>query len=151
MSDTMVTIAPIVEALAPYVIPVVVTLVGAAVSWAAQAAKKYAHVSIDAQLVDNIREAAKTEAGAILAKDARNLQGVSFHMDHPAILEAADNVAEVAAKEISALGMTPDRVNQIVLGEVGKLQAVASPYTVAAPASSGIAGYGAGGGQAGGR
>jgi hypothetical protein len=80
--------------------------------------------------VDSIRQAAQTEAGVLIAEAADNLSARSIPVASPAIAAAAARIAAAMPEAMKAVGMTPDTLQRLVAGEIGKLQAQATAISV---------------------
>lgn len=118
--------------LQPYVTILLQTLAGGALTLAAVLANRWFGIVIDAAKLDRVKECAKTQVGVMVAGAADNLKNTTVDVHSTAVRSAADTVIAVLPGLIKDLGLTPESVNRIVAGEIGKMQA-ASP-AIAAPA-----------------
>lgn len=132
-STTTVAAAPWVAFLAPYVNLLVASLIPILIGWFVAMISKYTHVQIEASAVDAIKSAAATSAGKLVAASETNLAGQTFDVHSAAVKTIADEVIAVVPGAIKALGdqATPEAVQRIVVGEIGKLQA-STPAPVSA-------------------
>lgn len=122
-SSSAVSAAPFIDALAPYIVAVGVTVVTAAIGWAAQQFSKMTGINIDAQHLANLKSAAASEAGALLAADAQNLAGKTFNIGSPEVAAIVNRIGARFPDAVKALAPTPNALATIVAGEIGKLQA----------------------------
>jgi nitrogen fixation protein FixH len=132
---TAIAAAPIVDALRPIISAVVTTIVGAAVTFAVALLTRWTGVTVQSTYVDSIRQAAQTEAGVLIAEAADNLSSRSIPVASPAIVAAAARIAAAMPEAMKAVGMTPDALQRLVAGEIGKLQAQATAVSVPPPIS----------------
>jgi nitrogen fixation protein FixH len=127
--------APIVDALRPIISAVVTTIVGVAVTFAVALLTRWTGVTLQSTYVDSIRQAAQTEAGVLIAEAADNLSSRSIPVASPAIVAAAARITATMPEAMKAVGMTPDALQRLVAGEIGKLQAQATAVSVPPPIS----------------
>jgi hypothetical protein len=127
--------APVVEALRPIISAVATTMAGVAVTFAVALLRRWTGVTMQSTYVDSIRQAAQTEAGVLIAEAADNLSSRSIPVASPAIAAAATRIAAAMPEAMKAVGMTPDTLQRLVAGEIGKLQAQATAISVPASIS----------------
>ena len=130
MSDAIV--AELVRELEPVLIPIAVSAVGAAVSIAFSAVSRWSggKIAADAAFEAKVRDAAATEAGALVAAAADNLATHQVTIGNPMLEQSVANVV-AAIPELQAMsGWSNDKIAGLVVGEIGKLQA---RMTAAAP------------------
>jgi hypothetical protein len=134
MSDpsTAVAIGPLVQALEPLVQTAVATAVGAVAIIALTTWNRWLGKKTTEDQKDAIRKAAATEAGVMVAEASDNLAGRSISVSNPAVAAAAAHVIAAAPLAVNATGVTSADVSRLVAGEIGKLQALASPTAPAA-------------------
>jgi hypothetical protein len=129
MTDTQTAIAaaPFVAAFQPFVTAIATTIVGAAVTFAAAQFAKWTGVALQASYVETLRKAAETEAGAAVAEAADNLAAREIPLASPIVAAAARRIADALPGAMKSAGVTPEGVARLVAGEIGKLQARATP------------------------
>ena len=128
-------LGPFIAWLSPAVGLLLQGLVGLAVTILSAKAYQWFHISSDATQVARWKSAASTEAGALWAKETDQLKTAVLTVNDPRISAAANNVIQRVPALSAAIGVTPEAAATIVLGEIGKLQAAATP-AVAAPADA---------------
>ena len=133
MSDasTLVPAAPAVAALAPIAQAIVATVVSGAVTFGVALFTRWTGLTVQAAYADALRNAAQTEAGALVAEAADNLASRAIPVTSPAVAAAAARIAATLPKAAKALGVTPDSLARLVAGEIGKLQAQATAIPTA--------------------
>lgn len=102
-----------------------------------KAIAKALHVSIDQAMINQATSAASTAAAGIVANaaDTAAVKNISFTVNSPEIAAAANAALSKIPAAQAQLGLTPDHMKEIVLGELGKLQASGTPAT-ATPATA---------------
>lgn len=133
LADTIAA-APAVDFLSPFVNAVVGVVVPVVIAWGIVELRKLTGITLSAANADLLQNAAATEAGALVAGAEDNLAGSVITVSSPKIAQAAMNIEKSLPGVAKALGVTPDGVAKLVVGEVGKLQAAQSP-PAAAPAA----------------
>jgi hypothetical protein len=131
MSDAIV--AELVRELSPILIPIAVSAVGAAVSIGFSAVSRWSggKIAANAAFEAKVRDAAATEAGALVAAAADNLATKQIKIGDPMLEQSISNVV-AAIPELQAMsGWSNAKISGLVVGEIGKLQAA---VTAAAPA-----------------
>lgn len=127
MSDpsSVISAAPIVSALQPYINAIVPVLVTGLVGFASGVFQRWTGVRINAAYEAQIETAAATEAGKLVAGAEGNLATASVPVGSPIVVAAVNRILASGHMQsaIAATGATPDRVASIVAGEIGKLQA----------------------------
>lgn len=146
MTDTptaVIAAAPIVDALQPLITALIAGVTTGIVGiiltvfnswkarWTAESAEERAQDEADQKL---IADAVGNEAGKIAAKSLTNeFANKTFTLGSPEVTQAAQSIIGAKATNLkSALkstGATPELVNSLVLGEVGKLQAKVTSVT----------------------
>lgn len=120
---TAVAAAPFVAAAQPYLTAAATAIVGASVTFAARAFSKWTGAQIDAGYVAAIKSAAETEAGKAVAAAADNLATAKIDVGSPSVCNAANAIAGRLPDVLKASGITPDALDHLIAGEIGKLQA----------------------------
>ena len=137
MTDTTtIDLAPIAAAITPIIVSAVVTIVGSALLWAAAAFSRWTGIQVQQAAIDTVRRAAADEAGKLVAGSLSNFATEKVTIGSPLIGAAAAAIAARIPDAIRASGLTPDRINNAILGEIGKLQAQmtrVAPAATAAP------------------
>jgi hypothetical protein len=131
MDPNAVALKPWVEFIQPYLTAAATVIVPILIAALAQRLSSWLGVSMNATQVDRLKSAAATEAGAIIAKEADNLAGKSIQVGDPRVVQAANAIAAKLPDTAKAVGATPDALRKFVVGEIGKLQATATPAPVA--------------------
>jgi hypothetical protein len=127
---SIIAIGPIVETLRPIISAFVTAIVGVAVTFGVALLKKWTGVTLQSTYVDSLRQAAQTEAGVLVAEASDNLSSRSITVTSPAIAAAAGRIATAMPEAVRAVGKTPEDLGRLVAGEIGKLQAHATGYSV---------------------
>lgn len=121
---TVVSMNPIVS----WALPIVTTIVGAGLLWGGRIlvslAQKYVYSGINSNALDNITTAASAEAGKIIAASVDNLASKSITVggNNAFVGMAVQNIMNHFAEDVAYLGFTPQRIEGLVIGELGKLQ-----------------------------
>lgn len=135
--ETTVSALPLYKILEPYVI----TFVGAAtpvlMTWALVLTQSRLSFLKDVRLTEqakaSVQQAAENAAGRVLAKAEGPVATLKFDTHSPAIALEITKLQTSVGSAIDKLGMTPDRVADLVLGKVGVLQSQSvSPAVVVA-------------------
>ena len=125
MSDaaTAVAAAPFVALLQPYLTAAATAIVGGAITLGAAALRKWTGVQIDAASIAAIHAECATEAGKAIAAATDNLATAKIDVNSTLVAAATDAIAQRAPELLKAAGLTPDDLDHIITGEIGKLQA----------------------------
>ena len=125
MTDTATAVAaaPFVAALQPYLTAAATAIVGAAVTLAAGAIRKWTGLKVSQANVDAIRAAAQDEAGKAVAAAADNLATVKIDVGSPVVTAAADAIAARLPDLLKSSGVSPAALDHMIAGEIGRLQA----------------------------
>jgi hypothetical protein len=123
MSDTTVTAAPFVAVMQPYLTAIATALVSGAITLGAAAVRKWTGYQIDATNLAAIKAAAETEAGKAVAAADSSFATAKIEVGSKIVQDAADAIARRMPAVIQAAGISPAEVEQLVAGEIGKLQA----------------------------
>lgn len=144
-TSTLVTAAPLVTVLQPYLTALVTALVPILMGLALNAFQKWTGIKVDAGFRDQIEKAAANEAGKAVAAAGDNLAKEQITVKSGVAVDAAVKIMNSPhlQEAINATGATPDRVASLVVGEIGKLQASMPPPP---PVKSVVVGIGGGGG-----
>jgi hypothetical protein len=123
MSDTAVAAAPFVAVLQPYLTAIATALVGGAITFGAAAVRKWTGYQIDAANLAAIKAAASTEAGKAVAAADSSFATAKIDVGSNVVQDAAEAIARRMPALIQAAGVSPDEIEHLVAGEIGKLQA----------------------------
>ena len=124
MSDpNVISAAPLVDFLRPYIEITVQSAIGVVVIYAAALVQKYTGVQISQTSLDKLRSAAATQAGVLVAGAEDNLAGKSITIDHPLVIQGANTILANLPDAAKAVGATPEALQRMIVGEIGKLQA----------------------------
>jgi len=135
---TAVAAAPFVAAIEPYLVDLATLIVGGAVTLAAAAIHKWTGVAVSSTAVEAVRRAAATEAGKLVAAAADNLAARQINVESLLVKQASDALAERLPDLLKSAGITPDALDHLVAGEIGKLQAQMTSAPAASPSSDHI-------------
>ena len=139
MTDTATSVAaaPFVALLQPYLTAAVTALIAAAVPLAVSALSRMTGIALSQSALEQLRQAAECEAGKAVAAAADNLATAQIDMHSALVHDAADAIAARLPEVLRAAGVTPDALDHLIVGEIGKLQArmtvAAVPDTGAGP------------------
>ena len=134
MADpNVISAAPFVEFIKPYVEVIVQAGVAAIVTWVAVLDQKWTGFQIQQSSLDKIKSAAATQAGILVANAADNLHSQVVTVNTPGVATAAAWVAQQLPEAAAAVGATPEAIQNMVVGEIGKLQALTVPANPANP------------------
>lgn len=121
MSD-VISAAPFVTDLKPYVDVLIEAVVGAVITLAAAKLNQWTNIKISVLQVARLKSAAATEAGVMVAGAEDNLAKQSVTVNSPLVAAAAGRIAAALPDTMGAVGATPDALKKFVVGEIGKLQ-----------------------------
>jgi hypothetical protein len=123
---TVVFLRPLIDGLMPFIISALgAGIAGLGYMINAQL-KRRGDAEISAANIDRIRKAAESMAGVWFAKQAPGVANLSVDVKSAGIASMANYVATSLKEEADSVGLTPDRVANMIVGEIGKLQAAAS-------------------------
>ena len=125
--DSVVYTAPLVMELKPYIDVLVNAAVLAAVGFIAGLVQKYTGVQISQSALDKLRAAAATQAGLLVAGAEDNLAKTTISVGHPLVAQAANQIIAMLPDAVKAVGATPEALQTLIVGEIGKLQAIGTP------------------------
>lgn len=124
--DSAVYVAPLIVALKPYIDVIVQAAIGAAVIFTAGLVQKYTGVKVSQNALDKLRAAAATQAGILVAGAEDNLSKTVISVGHPKVAQAANQIIALLPDAAKAVGATPESLQTLIVGEVGKLQAIST-------------------------
>lgn len=95
------------------------------------------HVNVDQTMLDRVKSAAQTATAAMFAKaeDMAAIKNASFTVQSPEVAAIANAALSKVPDAVAHLGLTPDHMKDIVLGEIGKMQAAGTPAALPAAAA----------------
>jgi hypothetical protein len=100
----------------------------------AVAIQKLTHHTITASQQDQVRDWANDQAGKAIAASQTNLAGQAIRVDDP-LIQNTVKVAQVLIPELlAATGITPTKLADMVVGEIGRLQPLPAPPVTVIPA-----------------
>lgn len=130
-NGTVVFIGPLINALEPYIVSAIGALILALSAWAVALLKQKTGIAVSQANLALFQKAAATQAGVWIAQADGAAMSSSVNVGSPGIAAAANKVISRLPDEAAAIGVTPDKMADLIVGEIGKLQAVA-----AAPSSA---------------
>jgi hypothetical protein len=123
---TVVFLRPLIDGLMPFIITAfgaVITGLGYLIN---QQLKRRGDAEISAATLDRVRKAAETLGGVWYAKQQAGVANLSVDVHSTGIKELIDTATEHLGTEMAAVGVTPERVGNMILGKIGDMQAAAS-------------------------
>ena len=133
MTDTTtIDVGPLVAAFAPFIVSAVVTIAGAAITAAAAAFVRWTGLQVQQSALDTVRAAAANEAGKLVAGSLDNFATAKVTIASPVVGAAAAAIVERIPDAWRASGITTDRLNAMILGEIGRIQASMTRVTPSA-------------------
>lgn len=127
---TTVFLYPLIQQLEPVIISSLVAIITMLFGFAVAALKQHFNVQLSTAQQASLIGLAKTEAGIWVAKADGAAMNAQIDVGSPGIASAANRIIAAAPQLASSLGLTQAGVQQVIVGEIGKLQA-ASPTIVA--------------------
>jgi hypothetical protein len=125
--------APWVAFLAPYLNAIVTAIIGVVVPALALKALSYFNIKGQDDAVTRLRQACQTYAGGLLAKAEDNLANKTFNVGSPEVALISDMIATNIPGVLARSGLDADAVARMALGEIGKIQALATTTIVSPP------------------
>jgi hypothetical protein len=132
VTSGVVPVAPWVQFISPYVNIIVPPIVTALVGLVLVKVQQWTHVRLSASAVASLKSAAATQAGMLVASAEDNLANQSIKVDDARVVAAASQIAALLPDAAAFVGASPQGLQRIVLGEIGKLQAQATVVPVPA-------------------
>jgi len=121
--STSIDFTPLIGALTPIVVAVVGGLIAAAIKLAAAEFAKLTGVRLDQAALDRVTSAVQAETGGLIAEATGNFATTSITVGSPIVASIATKIIAALPDEIARLNLSSDQVSQMVLGEIGHLQA----------------------------
>jgi len=133
MTDPIV--GELVRELEPILIPIAVSAVGAAVTFAFATVSRWTggKIAADAAFEAKVQAAAENEAGVLIAAASDNLATKSIKIGSPEASAVIAGVVNAIPELQTATGWTNERIAKVAVGAIGKLQA---SMTSAAPSQA---------------
>jgi hypothetical protein len=123
---------PLINGLEPYIVIFLGGLITVIGGFATAFLKQHFNIVLSAAQQDKLISMAKTEAGIWVAKADGAAMNASIDIGSPGIAAAGNRII-VAVPDIARdLGVSPTSVQQMIVGEIGKLQAAAPTVVPAA-------------------
>jgi hypothetical protein len=132
-NGSTVFIGPLINAIEPYIVSAVGALIVALSAWAVALLKKKTNIDISQDNLLRFQQAAKTQAGVWIANADAGVMNASVGVGSPGIADAANKIIGRLPDEAAALGVTPDKARDLIVGEIGKLQAAATTVHAVPP------------------
>lgn len=142
MTDaTSIPLEPIFTVLQPYIISVLGVIVTSLIGMAAAKWNQVSNIKISDSNVARLQNAAKNQAGALVAAAEDNLKMRSISVDSPSVVTAARAIEAHLPEIVKAVAPAPGALETMIAGEIGRLQAAQAPtppqtVIVSAPAAS---------------
>ena len=147
MSDvTAIAVAPLIDAVAPYIVAALGAAVTGFIGLAATAFTRWTGVKIDAAYLALVKAAAVNEAQKALANADASFATAQINVGSPIVKDAVSAILGSGDRNLTAAlaatGATPGLVASFVAGAIGELQAKilsVSPAPTVAPAPVAVA------------
>ena len=125
MTDTPTAIAaaPLVAAIAPYIVALAGVAVPALVAAGLAELRKMTGIQVEKSAAEKLDAMIEDEVGALVAAASDNLATASIHVGSPIVAAVADKVVAGAPEILAKAGVDPADVAGMVAGEIGKWQA----------------------------
>ncbi len=125
MTDTSsaVAAAPLVAAVAPYIVALAGIAVPALVGWGLAEVRKLTGIQVQKAASDTLDAMIEDEVGALVAAASDNLATTSIHIGSPLVAAIANKIVTAAPDVLAQAGVSPTAVAGMALGEIGKWQA----------------------------
>lgn len=127
--DTKVSAKPLVDLLQPYLLAMLNIVGMVVIGWAARLAEKYTGIRVTAEMREQLDRGLMNAAGAAYAKFSGPIANATIDVRHPLVATAYNHlIGGNAAKEaIDRLGVSPDRLKELLVSKIGILQATSVP------------------------
>jgi hypothetical protein len=132
-TSTAVSLAPVVDALQPYVTVAVTTIIGIAITYAMALLRQYANIHFNQSFVDAMTAEADKQASILVAKASDNLANQSVNAHTPVIAEAANYVAKNMPTILKNAGASTDDFAHTIAAAIGNKQIIMAAGTTAVP------------------
>lgn len=109
----------------------VTALIAAIVTWAAYLAKKKFNIDIEAGNRDALTAFLQRQASSLVAMGAVKLDGVKIEVQNQALADAANQALAMIPGAMAFFGLTPAKLQQMIVDLIPKQPAVAQAQAVA--------------------
>ena len=135
-ASTTVAVLPFYQLAEPYILTAFGAIFSILMTWALAQLQTRLGIHVNDQARATLQTAATNAAGRILASQEGNVANMAFDVHSPLIAAEVPKVTAAASDAITQLGVTPDRVRDLIQAKVGLAQMSASPAVSAAPQPS---------------
>lgn len=122
LSDTVVTVGPLWDALVPYIASGMGLIITAAATWASYQFQRLTNMKLDQNARDALHSAAMTGVNLALNKAGVAAHEASFHIENAIIGEATGWVLKSVPDALKRLDISPDKVAAIVTSKIAALK-----------------------------
>ncbi len=122
-SSTASAAAPLVAAVAPYIVAAASVAVPALVGWGLAELRKLTGIQVEKSAADKLDKLIEDEVGALVAGASDNLATATLRVGSPLVAAVANKVVAGAPEILAKAGVDPADVAGMVAGEIGKWQA----------------------------
>ena len=128
--NTTIAILPWYQAVEPFILAIWGTVIAPAlVIWLATQFQARTNIRVSDQAKAAIQQAAVNAAGRILAGQEGNVAALKFDVHSPLIAAEVTKMQTSVGPSLDKLGVTPDRVADLVAAKIGILQSSAMPQS----------------------
>ncbi len=127
MTDSTITLAPIVQTLLPYVVAGVGSIISVIFAWMTYLLKKKFNIDIDAGMRDALQTAATNGANKVIAGLQGNFENMKIDVGSPLVAEAIRYVESHAPDALKHFGVTESTLADLVLAKLGAAQIASNP------------------------
>ena len=132
-ASTSVNVLPFYQLAEPYILTAFGIIFSALMTWALAQFQTRTGIHVSDQAKAAVQTAATNAAGRILAAQEGNVANIKFDVHSPLIAAEVPKLIASVGPQINQLGMTPDRVRDLIQARLGLVQASATPAVSAAP------------------
>lgn len=127
---TTIAILPWYQFAEPYILTVFGIVFSMLLTWALAQLQIRTGLHVSDQAKASVQQAAMNAAGRIVASQEGNVATLKIDLHSPLIAAEIPKLQASVGDAIAKLGMTPERVGDLIQGKLGQLQAQASSPTV---------------------
>ena len=121
-----ISIQPLIQDLLPFVVTALGALITALAGFAVALLKQKTGIALSQQTLQVFETAAEAQAGKWVAAQAGSAwANASINVGNPEIAAAANLVISRLPEEAAQIGVTPDKMADLITGKIGALQAQA--------------------------
>jgi hypothetical protein len=117
--------------LQPYVDAAVSALIAALIGWALFALNKYLGIKTEDSNRDALIAFVQRQAHSLVADGVVKLNGIKIDVSSPALAAAANTALTAIPDAMNKFGLTPERVQAMIIDALPKVQSVAAAQAVA--------------------